>query len=267
MSVLHPRQSDIVDRARQDGRVDVEGLAKIFNVSPQTIRKDLNDLCSMKLLQRIHGGAIYPSTVSNIAYLSRRSMAADAKQAIAQTAAGLISDDASLILNIGTTTEQVASELKRHSGLLVITNNLNVANTLGDVKDIDVVVAGGMVRKSDGGIVGSLASDMFRQFKVDYAVIGISAIDADGALLDFDYREVQVTKAIFEQARLKILVADNMKFNRRAPALVANIADLDVFVTDIAPPQRIIDLCKANDVELHVTGQGDIDQTQTAASV
>lgn len=83
----------------------------------------------MKLLKRIHGGAIYPSTVSNIAYLSRRSMAANAKQAIAQAAAALISDDASLILNIGTTTEQVAHGLKRHTGLLVITNNLNVANT------------------------------------------------------------------------------------------------------------------------------------------
>lgn len=123
------------------------------------------------------------------------------------------------------------------------------------------------MRKADGGIVGSLASYMFRQFKVDYAVIGISAIDADGALLDFDYREVQVTKAIFEQARLKLLVADNMKFSRRAPALVANIADLDIFVTDIAPPQRIIDLCTANDVELHITGQGEAELNQTADSL
>lgn len=84
MPVLHPRQSDIIERARLEGRVEVDALAKAFDVSPQTIRKDLNDLCAMSLLQRNHGGAIYPSTVSNIGYLSRRIMASDAKQAIAK---------------------------------------------------------------------------------------------------------------------------------------------------------------------------------------
>ena len=255
MPVLHPRQSDIVERARREGRVEVDDLARAFNVSPQTIRKDLNDLCARKLLQRIHGGAVFPSTVSNIAYLSRRNMASGAKQAIARKAAALINDDASLILNIGTTTEQVAEQLKRHNGLLVITNNLNVTNILADAPGINLMVAGGMVRKSDGGIVGSSAMDMFRQFKVDFAVIGVSAIDEDGSLLDFDHREVQVTKTILAQARTKILVADAMKFNRRAPALVSNLAELDIFITDQTPPQAIVDLCRANEVALHVAGQ------------
>lgn len=255
MTILHPRQSDIVDRARLEGRVDVESLSKAFNVSPQTIRKDLNDLCAMSLLQRIHGGAIYPSTVSNIAYLSRRSMASEAKRAIAEKAASLISDETSVILNIGTTTEQVAQALKRHNDLMVITNNLNVANILADASGVNLTIAGGALRKSDGGIVGATAMDMFRQFKVDFAVIGVSAIDEDGTLLDFDLREVQVTKTILGQARTKILVADAIKFSRRAPALVATLADLDVFVTDLMPSRKIVELCRANDVELHVTGQ------------
>lgn len=259
MPVLHPRQSDIIERARQEGRVEVDSLAKTFDVSPQTIRKDLNDLCAMSLLQRIHGGAIYPSTVSNIAYLSRRSMASDAKQAIARKAASLINDETSIILNIGTTTEQVAQALKRHNDLMVITNNLNVANILADASGVNLTIAGGTLRKSDGGIVGATAMDMFRQFKVDFAVIGVSAIDEDGALLDFDHREVQVTKTILAQARTRILVADAMKFSRRAPALVATLAELDVFVTDLMPPQNIVDLCAANDVELHVTSEGSTD--------
>ena len=71
MPVLHPRQSDIVERARREGRVEVDDLARAFNVSPQTIRKDLNDLCARKLLQRIHGGAVFPSTVSNIGIIAR----------------------------------------------------------------------------------------------------------------------------------------------------------------------------------------------------
>ncbi len=256
MPVLHPRQSDIVERARQEGRVEVDALAREFDVSPQTIRKDLNDLCAKSLLQRIHGGAIYPSTVSNIAYLSRRNMASKAKQAIARKAASLIGNETSVILNIGTTTEQVAQALKRHRDLMVITNNLNVANILADASGVNLTIAGGTLRKSDGGIVGAAAMDMFRQFKVDFAIIGVSAIDEDGALLDFDHREVQVTKTILAQARTTILVADAIKFSRRAPALVATLADLDVFITDLMPAQKIIDLCRANDVELHVTGSG-----------
>lgn len=256
MPVLHPRQSDIVERARQEGRVEVDVLAREFDVSPQTIRKDLNDLCAKSLLQRIHGGAIYPSTVSNIAYLSRRNMASEAKQAIARKAASLIGNETSVILNIGTTTEQVAQALKRHSDLMVLTNNLNVANILADASGVNLTIAGGTLRKSDGGIVGASAMDMFRQFKVDFAIIGVSAIDEDGALLDFDHREVQVTKTILAQARTTILVADAIKFSRRAPALVATLADLDVFITDLMPAKKIVDLCRANDVELHVTGNG-----------
>ena len=87
------------------------------------------------------------------------------------------------------------------------------------------------------------------------SVIGVSAIDEDGSLLDFDHREVQVTKTILAQARTKILVADAMKFNRRAPALVSNLAELDIFITDQTPPQAIVDLCRANEVALHVAGQ------------
>ncbi len=262
MPVLHPRHSDIVERARQEGRVEVDALATAFDVSPQTIRKDLNELCSRNLLQRIHGGAIYPSTVSNIAYLSRRNMASDAKQAIARKAASLIGNETSVILNIGTTTEQVAQALKRHRDLMVITNNLNVANILADASGVNLTIAGGTLRKSDGGIVGATAMDTFRQFKVDYAIIGVSAIDEDGALLDFDPREVQVTRTILGQARTRILVADAIKFSRRAPALVASLADLDVFVTDLMPEQKIVDLCRANDVELHVTGRGDAESVE-----
>lgn len=142
--------------------VEVDALAKAFDVSPQTIRKDLNDLCAMSLLQRIHSGVIYPSTVSNIGYLSRRIMASDAKQAIAKKAASMINDETSIILNIGTTTEQVAQALKRHNDLMVITNKLDVANILADASGVNLTIAGGTLRKSDGGIIGATAMDMFR---------------------------------------------------------------------------------------------------------
>lgn len=252
MHPLPPRQMDIMEIARREGRVDVESLAARFDVTPQTIRKDLNELCDMEKLHRVHGGAVFPSNTVNLAYRSRREIASEGKTRIAAAVAELIPDGASLILNIGTTTEQVAHALRRHQSLMVITNNLNVATILSDAPGIELVVTGGMVRKTDGGIVGAAAVDLIRQFKVDYAIIGTSAIDEEGALLDFDYREVRVAQAILAQARRKILVADTTKFERRAPVQIGHISELDIFVTDAPPPAEIAELCKSAEVEVVV---------------
>ncbi|MEM6463002.1 MAG: DeoR/GlpR family DNA-binding transcription regulator [Pseudomonadota bacterium] len=251
--MLQPRQIDILDIARKEGRVDVDSLASQFEVTPQTIRKDLNELCELEKLQRVHGGAVFPSNTANLAYQARRDMASKAKSGIARAAADIIPNNSSVILNIGTTTEQVAYALRRHQGLMVITNNLNVALILAEADDVEVVVAGGMVRKTDRGIVGAATVDLIRQFKVDFAVIGASAIDEEGALLDFDYREVRVAQAIIEQARKRILVADRMKFQRRAPVRIGHLSDIDYFVTDARPPGRIERVCGASDVNLIVT--------------
>ena len=252
MAPLHPRQSDIMQLARTLGRVDVESLAERFNVTPQTIRKDLNDLCELEALHRVHGGAVYPSSTSNYAYGSRRQIAMGAKSKIAEAAAALIPNDSSLIMNIGTTTELVAEALKSHQGLMVVTNNLNVAYILSDAPDVEVVVTGGVVRKADLGIVGAAAIDVISQFKCDIAVVGLSAIDNEGCLLDFDYREVRVAKAILKQARQRILVADSTKFERRAPVQIGHLSDIDIFVTDRQPPQEIVDICERAGVRLEI---------------
>jgi DeoR family glycerol-3-phosphate regulon repressor len=247
---LQPRQIDILDIARRDGRVEVEILATHFDVTPQTIRKDLNDLCDLEKLQRVHGGAVFPSNTVNLAYQSRRDLASEGKARIAKAVAELIPNNSSVILNIGTTTEQVAYALRHHQGLLAITNNLNVAFILSEAESAEVVVTGGMVRKSDRGIVGAAAVDLIRQFKVDFAVIGTSAIDEGGELLDFDYREVRVSQVIIEQARKKILVADTMKFQRKAPVQIGRLTDIDIFVTDAQPPRQITRMCRESSVQL-----------------
>ena len=252
MTALPPRQMDILEIARREGRVDVETLAHRFDVTPQTIRKDLNDLCDAEKLNRVHGGAVFPSNTVNVAYQARRDIAADGKASIAEAVAELIPDNSSVILNIGTTTEQVAHALRRHQGLMVITNNLNVAYILAEAPGVEVVVSGGMVRKSDGGIVGAAAVDLIQQFKVDFAVIGVSAIDEEGSLLDFDYREVRVSQAILGQARTSILAADTSKFERRAPVQIGQLADIDIFVTDAEPPQSIRDMCSDAKIRLQV---------------
>ena len=219
------RHQEIVSLARQLGRVTVEELATRYGVTPQTIRKDLNELCDQRILTRTHGGAILASGVENVAYEARRNMARGRKAAHRRRAPPpLIPNNSSLFINIGTTTEEVARHLTRHEGLLVITNNIHVASILMPPPGIEVIIAGGLVRRSDGGIVGEAAVDLIRQFKVDHAVIGVSAIDEEGALLDFDYREVRAAQAIIENARKVILVADAMKFTRSAPVRIAHIS-------------------------------------------
>jgi DeoR family transcriptional regulator, glycerol-3-phosphate regulon repressor len=252
MERLKPRQAHIVALARSEGRVRVETLMDRFHVTAQTIRRDLNDLCERGVLQRFHGGAILASGIANVGYEARRKLATDGKRRIGVRAASIIPDSSSLLINIGTTTEQVAMALRGKRGLLAITNNIHVVNILQGCEEIEIIVAGGVVRQSDGGIVGEATVDFIRQFKVDYAVIGASAIDEDGTLLDFDYREVKVARAIMECARKSILVADSMKFERTAPVRIGHISQLDYFVTDAPPPARLCDICRDNDVAVEV---------------
>ena len=255
MTIINPRQQQILKLAKQAGSVLVDDLAARFDVTPQTIRKDLNDLCEGGVLQRFHGGAVLASGVANFGYEARRQLATDEKRRIGLKAGSLIPDNSSLLINIGTTTEQVATALRGRSGLLVITNNMNVVNILQGYETIEIIVAGGVVRHSDGGVVGEAAVDFIRQFKVDYAIIGTSAIDEDGALLDFDYREVKVAKAIVDCARKSILVADRMKLERTAPVRIGHISQLDYFVSDAQPPSHLCDICRDNDVRIELADE------------
>jgi DeoR family transcriptional regulator, glycerol-3-phosphate regulon repressor len=250
IDLINPRQHQILALARAQGRVNVEDLAARFEVSPQTIRKDLGDLCDKRLMSRVHGGAVVSSGVENVAYEARRFIAQAEKRAIGAAAARIIPNNASLFINIGTTTEEVAHSLAAHEGLLVITNNLNVATLLYRHPGVDVIMAGGPVRRSDGAVVGTAAVDFVRQFKVDYAVIGTSALEEDGSLLDFDVREVMVSRAIIENARQVVLVADRLKFGRAAPVRIGHLSEVDIFVTDAVPSPALRELCASLRVEL-----------------
>lgn len=229
------RRKAILELAREKGLVTVDQLLEQFAVTPQTIRKDLNRLCDERLLTRTHGGARLASGVENMSYEARRMLAQDQKQAIGRAVAKLIPDNASLFVNIGTTTEAVAQALLQHRHLLVITNNINVASLMRPYPENKVIIASGEVRSSDGGVIGESAVDFINQFKVDFAVVGTSAIDEDGSLLDFDYREVKVSQAILSNARHVILVADSNKHERTAPVRIGHISQVHSFVTDRCP--------------------------------
>lgn len=238
------RQNEILGIARSEGRVVVENLAERLGVTVQTIRRDLAELAEAGMLDRVHGGALPKAGMSNIAYEERRRLNEGAKAAIARTCARAIPDNSSLFLNIGTTTEAVARALLGHRNLTVVTNNLNVATILLANESCEIVVAGGLLRRADLGLVGDLASEVIGQFKVDVAVIGASGIDEDGDLTDFDLQEIRVSRAVIRQARRVYLVADASKLTRRAPARIASLAELDAVFTDRPLPETLARRCR-----------------------
>ncbi|HYW57076.1 MAG TPA: DeoR/GlpR family DNA-binding transcription regulator [Polaromonas sp.] len=249
----NPRQLKLLDVVRERGSVTVEQLADTLDVTLQTVRRDVQRLADEGLLARFHGGVRVPtSTTENLAHQQRESLNADGKARIARAVANEVPDNCSLILNIGTTTEAIAKALLQHKGLRVITNNLNVAAILSSNSDCEVIVAGGVVRARDRGIVGEAAVDFIKQFRVDIALIGISGIEADGSLRDFDYREVKVAQTIIEHAREVWLAADSSKFNRPAMVELATLSQIDRLFTDQPPPEPFPDLLIEAGVSCHV---------------
>ena len=244
-----PRQSGIIQAASVDGHQTIEALAERFNVTHQTIRRDVNRLANAGLIARFHGGVrLLESTTENIAYRQRQAIAAGEKQRIARAIAARVPNGCSLIMNIGTTIEAVAHELLRHNDLRVITNNLNVAALLSGNPNCEVIVAGGVVRTNDQAIMGEATIDFIRQFKVDIGLIGISGIEPDGTLRDYDYREVRVARTIIDQSRQVWLAADHTKFSRAAMVELATLEEIDMVFTDQDPPSALSDLMAQHDV-------------------
>ncbi len=251
--VVAQRHGAILELARRTGSVTVDDLAVRLAVTPQTIRKDLNLLARRAMLARVHGGAVVASGVDNIDYADRRLVAAPSKDAIGAAVAALVPNGASLFLNIGTTTEAIARHLASHRDLMVVTNNLNVVDILADAPGIELIAAGGRVRRGDRAVVGAVAMDFIRGFRVDVALIGASAMERDGSFLDFDIDEVHVSQTIIRQARQVILALDSSKLGRVAPVRIGGLADLDFLVTD-ALDAEFVAACREAGVQVVQTG-------------
>jgi DeoR family glycerol-3-phosphate regulon repressor len=242
----------IVDLVHLRGFVSIGALSRHFGVTVQTVRRDLNTLAAEGRISRHRGGAGLPSSIENMEYARRKGVHLDAKQRIAAAVARDVPEHASVFLNIGSTTEHVARALVAHQNLQVITNNLNVACILSENPGFRIVIAGGVVRNRDGGVIGGVARDMLEQFRADIAIVGISGIDADGALYDYDIDEVICSQAILRRARRVLLVTDHSKFDRPALVRVGDLADVDALYTDETPPAPILARLEAHGVALHV---------------
>lgn len=249
------RHDEILQLVRSRDRIGVDDLATHFGVTTQTIRHDLRELDQQGLLKRTHGVAHRLDTVTTRDYAARRVHCGAEKQEIGRLAAALVPNACAVMLNIGTTTEQVAMALHGHEDLMVISNNINIITQLSGSASKTLVLAGGRVRQSDGAVVGEDAVAFISQYKVDFAIIGCSSLDADGTVLDFDMREVSVARSILRNSRRKILVADSSKFEVDAPVRICDIAEIDHFVTNAPPPDRFLRAARQGETHI-ITPEG-----------
>ena len=226
------RHQKIVELVKQKGYLSTEELVALFGVSPQTIRRDLNELAETNFIRR-----------------HRKHFFSQEKNRIARQVVQLIPNGASLFIDIGTTSEAVSFALLGHQRLRIVTNNLNAAHILMQNDSFDITIASGSLRQ-DGGIIGESTVEFLSQFRLDFGVLGISAIDLDGTLLDYDYHEVQVKRAIIDNSRNTLLVTDHSKFSRRAMVKLGSITDVEYVFTDADVPSGIDELLKNKNVNL-----------------
>ncbi len=247
------RHQKIIELVKEEGFISTEAFVEHFAVSPQTIRRDLNELAANNLIRRHHGGAsLLESSVVNDPYSIRKQKTAEEKTRIAAAMARQIPDGASLFIDIGTTSEALAVALLDHNNLRIMTNNLNVAGILMQKPDFRVIVAGGEVRNKDGGIVGEATVDFINQFRMDYGIITVSGLDIDGSLLDFDYHEVRVTQAIIACSQQVFLPVDHTKFGRNAMVNIGNVSQIDKLFTDVAPPEELAQVLQRYQTQVHI---------------
>ena len=231
------RHNGIIELVKQQGYVSTEELVEHFSVSPQTIRRDLNELAEQNLILRHHGGAALPSSSVNTPWHDRKATQTEEKERIARKVAEQIPNGSTLFIDIGTTPEAVAHALLNHSNLRIVTNNLNVANTLMVKEDFRIILAGGELRSRDGGIIGEATLD---------------GIDSDGSLLEFDYHEVRTKRAIIENSRHVMLVVDHSKFGRNAMVNMGSISMVDAVYTDAPPPVSVMQVLTDHHIQLEL---------------
>ena len=246
------RHEGILSVLRRRGFVSIGGLAKSFQVSEQTVRRDLKALEHDGLVTRYHGGAGLPTGPSDRSYENRKIRFAAEKKRIARAVAAQIPDDATVFIDIGTTMEAIAEALLDHQNLTVITNHLSVAIILSRHPKFQILLAGGILRHNDHATTGEAARVFLERFRVGYGIFGIGAVNADGELLDYNYRDIDVSTMAMRISRRKFIAMDHSKFEADAVVHVGSVADIDAIFTDRAPPDDVEAIIRRHGVTVHV---------------
>lgn len=233
--MLSGRQRDILALIETDGAQYIEELAARYDLTTQTIRRDINALCDLGFARRFHGGVSVPVEGGNISINARATLNSLAKQRIAKRIAASIEPGSTVFMGIGSTVQFVAKALREHQELTVITNNIDVALTLCEAPHIEVHMTGGLLRHNDRDVVGADVLRFFEKFYASYSIIGAGALHPDNGVLDFSYSEAQITAVLIENSRTPILAADVSKWTRDASVKVVPFSKLSYLFTDRLP--------------------------------
>ncbi|MHA1189110.1 MAG: DeoR/GlpR family DNA-binding transcription regulator [Alphaproteobacteria bacterium] len=232
------------------GAARIQFLAGRLGVSEETIRRNVKSLEADGKLRKVHGGVHLDENQIEQPFRQRMDDNPGAKRRIAAKVAEMIRDGDSLFLDIGSTTAFIALALRRHRDLFVVTNSVGVANNLAARNNNRVFMAGGELRGHDAGAFGVEAVSFVRRFSVRYAVLSVGAIDAKDGFMLHNMQEAELTRAILDQAQIRVVAADSAKFARRAPIVVAEPALFDVLVTEAAPPPDVAQMLASHDVDV-----------------
>jgi DeoR/GlpR family transcriptional regulator of sugar metabolism len=227
------RRTQILQIVRTEGRARVNELANRFSSSAVTIRNDLNELHQRGLVLRSHGGAVLPDTILRESPVHERLKThAEEKRRIGAIAATLINDGETIILDSGTTTLEIARQIKNKQGLQVITNGVNIAAELLDARDVQTFIVGGTLRVDSASIVGRSTEEMFEQFSADKLFLSGAGCDPDFGVSGANLEETMVNRAMLRIAREIILVADASKFSKRSMVRIAPFSEIDMVISD-----------------------------------
>jgi DeoR/GlpR family transcriptional regulator of sugar metabolism len=242
------RRRAILEQLSRAGEVSFSDLAADLAVSEMTIRRDLESLEREGHLRRVRGGAVSSVSSSYEPPIAlRESIAPHAKEAIGRAAAALVSDGDTLILDIGTTTYQLARALLNHRGLTVVTASLSIAIELSGQPDTRVFVVGGQVRHGELSLTGSMAEDALKTVNCDLVFIGVAGLRAEPGLTDFNLEDTRIKQAALRAGRRAIVLADSTKLGRVTFSTIARLSEIDVLVTDAPPDHPVVqDVAKAN---------------------
>lgn len=246
---LNPRQAAILEAVRSNGAVSVSELAEQFDVTTQTIRRDLKVLEKRELLVKGFGGAFAAPGVARYTFTERHATEAHIKRRLVEALKPFLSSGATIFVGLGTTFHALHSVIAGYPGMLIATPNLEVVYSCALNTDATVYVYGGYVRNKDTSIL-TLGEAKRQKFKFDLAIIGASAIDRDGAVLEFDPMEVDLTREVLQQSRRVILLAHEGKFERSAPHIVAHLDQVDVLITNGNPAGHFDDPALLERLEL-----------------
>jgi DeoR family transcriptional regulator of aga operon len=246
----------------QAGRATVAELCALFEVSEATVRRDLEELDAEGIVNRVHGGAVRPDTLSpEPPVFERTHEQTEAKTCIGQAAAALIADGETVFLGSGSTVLAVARRLKQRRNLTVISNSLPAINLLADAPDVTVIALGGLLRSSELSLIGHIAEQSLAELRADKVVMGIRAVHLERGLTNDYLPETMTDRAIVRLSAQVILVADHTKFGRTATAYVAPLSAVDTVITDAGiAPQVVQGLTEAG---IRVIVAGEIEPLST----